>query len=426
MTDAIISRPEMSRGSMAIAALSTIVEWYDFTLYLYLATVISRVFFGGGAAALMTALGGFAIAYLMRPLGALAFAQIGDRFGRRRMMLLSVAVMTLTMMGTALLPAYTQIGAAAGGFLFLLRCVMGFSVGGEYNGVVAYLLEGAPENRRGLITSFASAASEIGGLLAVGVSSLTAASLSSVSLYAWGWRIPFLVGAGLAAGVWIARANMQESPDFRMQQANGTVPSKPVRHCLAHHRAGIVRAFAISALGSITYYVGITYLPTFLVHTGTLGETQALRLSTVAAAAVILVTPVTGALADRFGRKPVLLFVTACSAMLPVLMFHALVQGSTLEIFSGAIILACVAGAVSAVGAVATAEQFPGEGRLSGLALSATLATAIFGGATPYLAQLLTDRTGSPLMPGIMIAVVALAVLPILLGLPRRGPGVRA
>jgi MHS family proline/betaine transporter-like MFS transporter len=413
----------MSRASMAIAALSTIVEWYDFTLYLYLATVISRVFFGGGAAALMTTLGGFAIAYLLRPLGAVAFAQVGDRFGRRRMMLLSVAVMSLTMVATALLPAYSQIGAAAGGLLFLLRCVMGFSVGGEYNGVVAYLLEGAPENRRGLITSSASAASEIGGLLAAGVSSLTVASLSSASLYAWGWRIPFLVGAALAAGVWIARASMQESPDFRLQQANGTVPSKPLRHCMVHHRAGIVRAFAISALGSITYYVGITYLPAFLTRTGTLGEAQALQLSTVAAAAVILVTPVTGALADRFGRKAVLLFVTACSAILPIIMFYALIRGSTLEVYAGAIVLACVAGAVSAVGAVATAEQFPGEGRLSGLALSATLATAIFGGATPYLAQLLTDRTGSPLMPGVMIAVVALGVLPILLMLPGRRPG---
>jgi len=121
----------------------------------------------------------------------------------------------------------------------------------------------------------------------------------------------------------------------------------------------------------------------------------------------------------------VLLFVTACSAILPVLLFHALVQGSPLEVFLGAIILACVAGAVSAVGAVATAEQFPGEGRLSGLALSATLATAVFGGATPYLAQLLTDRTGSALMPGIMIAIVAMAVLPILLGLPGRSLSAR-
>jgi MHS family proline/betaine transporter-like MFS transporter len=423
MTFANGHQEEMSRGSLAVAAFSTIVEWYDFTLYLYFATVLSRLFFGGGGAALLTTLGGFALAYLLRPLGAAFFGHIGDRLGRRRMMLLSVAVMTVTMLGTALLPTYVQIGTAAGWLLFLLRCVMGFSVGGEYTGVVAYLLEGAPRNRRGLIASFASAASEIGGLLAVGVSAVTVSCLSPASLDAWGWRIPFLVGAVLAASVWIARARMQESPEFLRQQASGTVPPNPLRHAFVHHRAGIVRSFAISALGSITYYVGITYVPAFLTVTGTLGEAQALRLSTVAAIAVILVTPLTGALSDRLGRKPVLLFLTACSAVLPILLFHAIARGSYLHAVLGAAVLACVAGAVSAVGAAATAEQFPGEGRLSGLALGFTLATAIFGGAAPYVAQLLTERTGSPLVPGIMIAVVALCVLPVLVALPETAPG---
>src|SRR6201991_1386358 len=163
----------VSHASIAIAAFSTIVEWYDFTLYLYLATVLSRVFFTGTAAPLITTLAGFAIAYLLRPLGAIVFGHIGDRSGRRRTMLLSVAVMTLAMFGTALLPTHAQAGAIAGWLLFLLRCVMGFSVGGEYSVVVAYLLEGAKPEKRGLVASWASAASEVGGLLAVGVSLLT-------------------------------------------------------------------------------------------------------------------------------------------------------------------------------------------------------------------------------------------------------------
>ena len=415
-------RQEMSRGSLAIAAFSTIVEWYDFTAYLYFATVLSRVFYGGGAAALVTALGGFAIAYLMRPLGAIFFGQFGDRLGRRRMMLLSVAIMTVTMLATALLPTHAQIGAAAGWLLFALRCVMGFSVGGEYNGVVAYLLEGAAPGRRGLVASLASAASEIGALLAAGVSFLTVRALSTAALDDWGWRIPFLVGTALAACVWVARALMQESPDFQRQQASGTVPPEPLRHVLTHHRAGIARAFAISALGSITYYVGITYVPAFLSTTATLSESQALQLSTVAALAVILVTPLTGALTDRIGRKPVLLFLVGANAALPIVMFHLMAHGSYLYALAGALVLACAAGAVSAVGAVATAEQFPGEGRLSGLALGATMATAIFGGATPYFAQRLMQMTGSPLVPGIMIAVVAACVLPVLLTAPETLP----
>ena len=412
----------VSGASIAVAAFSTVVEWYDFTLYLYFATVLSRVFFGGGETALITTLATFAIAYLLRPLGGMVFGHIGDRFGRRRTILLSVAIMTIAMFGTALLPTHAQAGAVAGWLLFLLRCIMGFSVGGEYNAIVAYLLEGAPPNRRGLIASMASASSEIGGLFAVGVSLLTVNSMSPENLDSWGWRIPFLVGAVLAASVGIARTTMQESPDFDDQRARGTVPLSPLRYALANYRAGILRAFAISALGSITYYIGITYVPTFLTSAGKLGEGDSLRLSTVAAFVVILVTPFAGALSDRVGRKPVLIFLSACSAILPIVLFTLMAGGSPSYALLGIVILACVAGGVSAVGAITAAEQFPGEGRISGLALGATTATAIFGGLTPYVAQVLTERTGWTLVPGAMIAVVGVCVLPILITLPETAP----
>lgn len=416
----------MSRGSMAIAAFSTVVEWYDFTLYLYLATVLSRVFFGGGEGSLLVTLGGFAVAYLMRPIGAVVFGHIGDRLGRRRALLLSVALMTAAMLATAVLPTYAQIGPAAGLLLLLIRCVMGFSVGGEYTGVVAYLLEGAPAHRRGLIASSASAASEIGALLAVGVSALTVHLLSQADLDGWGWRIPFLIGAALAGSVWIARSTMQESPDFERQQAAGTVPRHPLRHALTHHRVGIARAFAISALGSITYYVGITYVPAFLTSAGAFGETEALWLATVAAVVVIAVTPLAGLLSDRIGRKPVLIGLAVCAAVLPMTMFWLMGEGSTARALLGAVVLAGVAGGVSAVGAVATAEQFPGEGRLTGLALGATVATAVFGGFTPWAAELLVARTGWSVAPGAMIAVVALAVIPIFFLAPETAPLSRA
>ncbi|MGZ6186434.1 MAG: MFS transporter, partial [Candidatus Binataceae bacterium] len=404
-------------------AFSTVVEWYDFTLYLYFATVLARVFFGGGEGSLFATLAGFAVAYLMRPLGAVVLGHIGDRIGRRRMMLISVAIMTAAMLLTGLLPTFAQIGPAAGWLLLLLRCIMGFSVGGEYTGVVAYLLEGAPRHRRGLIASSASAASEIGALLAVGVAALTVEALSTEALDAWGWRIPFVVGAALAGTVWIARTAMEESPDFHRQKAAGTVPTNPLGYTLKHNAHGVVRAFAISALGSITYYVGITYVPAFLTTAGALSEGIALRLSTIAAIVVILATPVTGALSDRIGRKPVLLFLTLCSAVLPATLFSLMSHGTETEALFGAVLLAAVGGAYSAVGAVATAEQFPGEGRLSGLALGATGATAVFGGLTPYLAQVLIAATGSAVMPGVMIAIVALCILPVLLRMPETLPG---
>ncbi len=415
--------PTVSRASMTIAAVSTVVEWYDFTLYLYFATVLSRVLLGGGASSLGVTLAGFGAAYLLRPLGAVAFGHVGDRFGRRSSMLLSVAVMTATMLATALLPTYAAIGPAAGWMLIGLRAVMSFSVGGEYVGVVAYLMEGAHPRRRGLIASAASAASEVGALLAVGVAALTVRWLSPAELDAWGWRIPFFVGAALAGAVWIARSAMQESPEFERQRAAGTAPARPLGHALANHRTGVLRGFAISALGSITYYVGITYVPAFLTSTGSFGEGEALALSTLAAIVVILVTPIAGALSDRIGRKPVLAGLGAAGAVLPIAMFSLMASGSGPRALGGAIVLACVAGGVSAVGAVATAEQFPGEGRLTGLALGATTATALFGGLAPYLAQLLVDATGWPEAPGAMIALVALVTLPVLARMPETAFG---
>jgi MHS family proline/betaine transporter-like MFS transporter len=412
----------VSRRSLAVAALSTVVEWYDFTLYLYFATVVSRVFFGGGSTALATALGGFALAYLMRPVGAVVFGHIADRHGRRPMLLMSMALMSLAMLLTGLLPSYAQIGPAAAWLLFALRCVMGFSVGGEYTGVIAYLLEGARPERRGLVASLAAAASEIGALLAVGVSALTVSVLPEDALRAWGWRVPFLVGAALAATVWLARSTMEESPDFEQLRAEGGLARSPLAHAVARQRGGLLRAFAISALGSITYYVGITYVPAFLTTTGSIGEADSLWLSTVAAVAVILVTPLVGLLSDRFGRRPALLALAGCSAVLPIAMFSLMAGSSVARALLGAVVLALVAGGVSAVGAIATGEQFSRESRASGLGLGYTAATVIFGGLTPYAAQRLVEATGSPEMPGIMIAGVALAALPVFLLMRETAP----
>lgn len=415
--------PRVSNRSLAIAAASTVVEWYDFTLYIYFATVLSRVFFGGGEAALLATLMGFALSYLMRPIGAVVLGHIGDRRGRRPMLLLSMAIMSLAMFATALLPTYDQIGLAAAALLFAMRCIMAFSVGGEYTGVIAYLLEGAPQHRRGLVASLAAASSEIGALLAVGVAALTVSLTSAAQLAAWGWRIPFLVGAVLAGAVWIGRSQMEESPAWAALHAADGLHDRPVVHAITRQRAGLARAFAISALGSITYYVGITYVPAFLQTTGTLGEADALWLATAAAVAVIGVTPLTGLLADRWGRKPVLAVLAVLAAVLPVSMFTLMAGGSTNEALAGALALALVAGGVSAVGAIATGEQFTEESRASGLGLGYTLATAIFGGLTPWLSQLLVERTGLPQMPGVLIALVALAALPVFLTMRETAPG---
>jgi MHS family proline/betaine transporter-like MFS transporter len=412
---------ELDRRSLVLAAASTIVEWYDFTLFLYFATVLSRIFFSGDYAVL-TAMAGFALAYLMRPIGAMVFGHIGDRHGRRTTLLASMALITTAMMLTAMLPTTAQIGPAAGILLLLLRCVMGFAVGGEYTGVIAYLLEGAPVERRGLVTSMAAATSEIGGLLAAVVAAMAVSFFPTETLEAWGWRLPFLFGGVLAGAVLVVRGVMKESPIFEERRDAGTLVANPLKYTAVHHWRGILRGFSISALGSIAYYVGITYIPIYLTSVGHMSEGQSLQIATIAAVAVVVVTPLFGYFADRFGRRPVLVGLAILSVPLPYLLFGLLAGHSPSGALVGAIILAALAGGISAVGPVASAEQVPAEGRLSGLALGNTSATALFGGVAPLVAQIVTEKTGWPLVPGLMIAVVAVAVLPVLFTLPETRP----
>jgi MHS family proline/betaine transporter-like MFS transporter len=419
-------REAVPNASLAIAAFSTIVEWYDFTLYLYLAPTLARVFFSESNHGLVITLAAFALAYVMRPLGAAFFGYSGDRWGRRRTMLWSMELMAIAMLVTGLLPSSERIGAAAGILLGVLRCVMAFSVGGEYNGVIAYLVEGAKPERRGIIGSLAAASSEIGGLLAVAVAATVTAMIDRAALDDWGWRIPFVVGALLAGSVWFARRSMAESPVFLRIQQRGETTGNPLRQALHENRPGILRAFAISALGSITYYVGITYVPAFLSTTSGIGEHAALFVSTIAAVAVIAITPLVGLAVDAFGRRPVLIVLALCGIVLPWASF-AIMTSSSIAIASvAAVLLALLAGGVSAVGAVASAEQFPGRTRLSGLALGNTSSTVVFGGLAPVIAQILLERTGWASSPGLLIALTALAVLPVFWCMPETSPRFQA
>ena len=223
------------RVRSAVAAFSTIVEWYDFTLYLYFATVLSRVFYGGGAGSLLLTLGGFAIAYLMRPLGAVFFSHIGDRRGRRHMLLMSVATDDRRDVGDR---------AAADARRDRSRRRLAAPCAPLRDGVLGRrriyrrrrlsARRSSGPGRRGLITSSASAASEVGALLAVGVSALTVSLMSAPALATWGWRIPFFVGAALAASVWIARSTMHEMPGVpAAAETKAPCQTSRLRHALS-------------------------------------------------------------------------------------------------------------------------------------------------------------------------------------------------
>lgn len=410
------AQPSISRGRLAIAVVSTVVEWYDFTLFLYLSSVLSRVFFGDSPTGVLMTLATFAVSYLLRPIGGLVFGYIGDRWGRRPVLLGSMALMFLATAATAALPTFAQVGESAAVWLLALRCLMAFSVGGEYTGIMTYLLESSKPNNRGLITSLAAAASEIGALLAAGVSALTVVTLSASQVEEWGWRIPFIVGGILAAAILSLRSALPETPQFL--ESKQDVNREPLARVLRRQWRAVVRTFIISGLCSAAYYVGIIYLPTYLISVQKWSESSALGLATLAAAVVVFASPLAGWLSDRYGRRPTLLTLAVGAVILPIPMFAAAGQANVGVAVAAVVVLACLAGSLSAVGASAIPEQFDVRGRLTALAIGGTVATTVFGGIAPYTVQSLTESTGWALMPGVVITAVALAAIPAI----RRGP----
>jgi MHS family proline/betaine transporter-like MFS transporter len=302
--------------------------------------------------------------------------------------------------------------------LLILRGLMGFSVGGEYTGVLVFLVEVTDPKRRGYVASWAPATSQVGALLAVGLATLLTADLSSEALAGWGWRVLYGLGALLACGMLIARRSLQETPSFRRLQAQGRISRSPLRDVLRDQPRQVLAAFAMSALGSVSYYVAIAYVPTFLSEVVGRSPVSSLALSTIAAAIVFAVTPVIGWLADVTGRKPVMV-VSALAIALPALPLFALLSAATFAPTLAAMAaLAVPAAAASAVFASAIPEQLAAVGRFSGLALGYNVATALFGGLSPLIASILVSVTGWRLSPAVLLTVTGLLVVPFLARLP--------
>jgi len=230
------------RGRVAAAGVvGNVLEWYDFALYGYLATIFAGQFFPSEdpLTSLIGAYAVFAIGFLARPLGGVIYGHIGDRFGRRRLLTLSVVLMGVPTFLLGLLPTYASVGILAPILLVALRFIQGISTGGEFVGSIVFLVEHAPQKRRAFFGSLANLGALIGGLLGAGVAWLMTALLPSAELYDWGWRLPFLSGIIVAgAGLWI-RLGVDESPLFREMQNKGDIEEWPIRTALREHRKEI-------------------------------------------------------------------------------------------------------------------------------------------------------------------------------------------
>ncbi|MDR6293999.1 MHS family alpha-ketoglutarate permease-like MFS transporter [Inquilinus ginsengisoli] len=388
----------------AVAALSTrgrifaivgsssgnLVEWYDFYTYAFTSIYFAGAFFpkGDRTSQLLATAGIFAVGFLMRPIGSWVFGRIADRHGRRTSMVLSVLMMCAGSLAIAVLPTYDTIGTAAGVLLLLARLVQGLSVGGEYGTSATYMSEVAARGNRGFLASFQYVTLIGGQLLASLVVVVLELTLSGDEIRAWGWRVPFVIGAVAAVVALYLRRSLIEtsSEDVRKSKDAGTI-----RALLQHPRA-FMTVLGFTAGGSLIFYTYTTYMQKYLVNTAHMATSTVSLVMTAVLFVYMVVQPLFGALSDRIGRRNNMLAFGLLTTLSTVPLLGAI--GTVTNPFAAFGLILCGLAAVSfytAISGLVKAEMFPMSCRALGVGLSYAIANAVFGGSAEYVALWLKD-----------------------------------
>jgi MHS family proline/betaine transporter-like MFS transporter len=391
------------RRVIAAGMIGNVLEWYDFAIYGYFAAQIGRYFFPheDPIAQLLSAFGVFAIGYLMRPIGGAIVGHIGDRFGRRAALTFSVTAMAIPTFLMGLLPGYHTIGLLAPIALTVLRMVQGLSVGGEYTSSMVFLVEHAPEGRRGLMGALAGAGATIGILLGSAVGAALAASMSTAALDAWGWRVPFLLGLVVGiAGYLLRRYVLETGVAEKRTRA-------PIVETLHDHWRLVAGFAGLSVFCAVTFYIGFVYIVSWLQTADGIPPSRALEINSFSMVLLLPVTIFAGWLSDRIGRKP-LMFVTSVGGLIGALpLFWLLNHPSALLAQLGQLGFVFLVGIYYAALPALLVEAAPAPVRCTAVALGYNLCYGLFGGLSPLAATWLVERTSDETAPAFLIMAAA-------------------
>lgn len=367
------------------ASSGNLVEWFDFYVYSFCSIYFAASFFpaGNSTTQLLQTAGVFAAGFFMRPIGGWLFGYIADKHGRKNSMLLSVCMMCAGSLVIACLPTYESIGSWAPVLLLIARLFQGLSVGGEYGTSATYMSEVAIKGRRGFYASFQYVTLIGGQLLALLVLVILQQRLSGEELKAWGWRIPFALGAVLAVVALYLRRSLNETSDAktRNHQDAGSLTG------LWKNRKAFVMVLGFTAAGSLTFYTFTTYMQKYLVNTAGMDAKLASGIMTAALFVFMLLQPAAGAFSDKIGRRSSMLIFSALATLLTVPILFALKGVSNPFMAFGLIVLALfVVSFYTSISGLLKAEMFPPEVRALGVGLSYAVANALFGGSAEYVA----------------------------------------
>jgi MFS transporter, MHS family, alpha-ketoglutarate permease len=372
-------------------SIGNLIEWYDFYVYNFFALYFAKSFFPNSSqtVALLNTFGIYALGFLIRPVGGWVLGVYADRAGRKAALTLSVTLMCAGSLLIAIAPTFATIGIGAPVLLLTARLIQGVSLGGEYGTSATYLSEIAVSRHRGFYSAF-QYVTLIGGQV---LGSLTLLIMQMVftggELEAWGWRVPFAIGAVLSLFGLYLRANLAETESFK--KAAGQPRANPMRELMRHPKE-ILLVFGLTMGGTTAFYTYTTYMPTFLVNTVKLTRDQATQISFITLVIYAALQPVFGAISDVIGRRPVLMWFGILGTLGTVPMLTTL-SGTHDYLTALGLIMAAllVVSGYTSINAVVKAELFPASVRALGVGLPYAVAASVFGGTAPYVALWLKD-----------------------------------
>lgn len=411
-----VGKKELNRVVLA-SVVGSFVEWFEFSVYGYLAGVLGKVFFPASAPGtqLIASLAAFAIAFFARPFGGFIFGPIGDRYGRKQVLTVTILMMAIATFAIGLIPSHDSIGIAAPVLLVLLRLLQGISAGGEGSGAAIFVAEYCADKRRTAITSWIEVGCISGFAFGATITTVLTAFFTAEQIGQWAWRVPFLLALPLGAiGLYI-RNRLEETPAFEAVRASrDSHPRSGWAHLFSTHRAELLQSCGFIIVTNITLYTVTTYVPTYLISTLSMKASDGFLLSLGPQLFLIAMIPVMGALADRISRKATMLLGSIGVLVLALPCFHLLAEGGYGAKVAALLVLnLCLAALLGCIFAAVPA-LFDTRVRFTGMAVSYNVSVALFAGTAPMLNAWLIQRTGNAMMPayylmlGAAMGIVAL------------------
>jgi MFS family permease len=417
-----MSKPTANTRQIVAACIGNALEWYDFTIYGFMAVTLSKLFFPAGAeaAALLSTLAIFGAAFVVRPFGGVILAHYADRVGRKSMLFIVIGLMTVGMLLITFAPTYATAGIAAPIIVLVARLIQGLSAGGEFGSSMSFLIEHAPDGRRGLYGGWQQSSQGAATLLAGIVGGIVAQQLTQDQLLSWGWRIPFLIGLLIGPIGFYMRLKLQETPEFIVHRAAaGPAEAMPIKVVLAEQKKRLLISVGLVLGGAATVYVLFIFMPTYAIRVLHLDLKASFSAPLMGGAMLMVFCPLSGLLSDRHGRKAVM---GVSVALLLISIYPAFVWLNASPSVGRLVLVEAVFGLLMAGYAgpfgAALADIFPVGVRVTGMSVAYNFGIAIFGGFAPLIIAWLIGVTGNPLAPayyvmaGLLLSLVATLSMP--------------